>query len=98
MTEAPALGDPTLDADHAKLADLVDRLAAAKGADVLASLDALGVDHTIVNREGGALALGHPYCLVYPPAKARKAGLIDLVNWLKSAPTETGPAVAGRSR
>ena len=39
MTEAPALGDPTLDADHAKLADLVDRLAAAKGADVLASLD-----------------------------------------------------------
>ena len=33
MTEAPALGDPTLDADHAKLADLVDRLAAAKGAD-----------------------------------------------------------------
>ena len=41
MTEAPALGDPTLDADHAKLADLVDRLAAAKGADVLASLDAL---------------------------------------------------------
>jgi hemerythrin-like metal-binding protein len=41
MTEAPALGDPTPDADHAKLADLVDRLAAAKGADVLASLDAL---------------------------------------------------------
>jgi acetyl-CoA C-acetyltransferase len=28
---------------------------------VLASLDALGIDHTIVNREGGALALGHPY-------------------------------------
>lgn len=31
------------------------------------------------------LSLGHPYCLVYPPAKARKAGLIDLVNWLKAA-------------
>jgi len=31
------------------------------------------------------LALGHPYCLVYPPAKARKAGLIDLVNWLKTS-------------
>lgn len=30
------------------------------------------------------LALGHPYCLVYPPAKARKAGLIDLVNWLRA--------------
>lgn len=31
------------------------------------------------------LALGHRYCLVHPPAKARKAGLIDLVNWLKTA-------------
>ena len=28
---------------------------------VLASLDALGVDPAAVNREGGALALGHPY-------------------------------------
>ncbi len=33
----------------------------AFAAQVLASLDALGIDHTIVNREGGALALGHPY-------------------------------------
>lgn len=31
------------------------------------------------------LALGHPYCLVYPHAKARKAGLLDLVHWLKAA-------------
>lgn len=31
-----------------------------------------------------ALALGHAYCLVYPPTKARKAGLIDLVNALKA--------------
>jgi LysR family transcriptional regulator, glycine cleavage system transcriptional activator len=46
---------------------------------------------------GVGVALGHPYCLVYPPAKARKAGLIDLVNWLKSAPTETGPAAPARS-
>lgn len=30
------------------------------------------------------LPLGHAYCLVYPPAKARKAGLIDLANWLRS--------------
>lgn len=30
------------------------------------------------------LALGHPYCLVYPQTKARKAGLIDLVNWLRT--------------
>lgn len=30
------------------------------------------------------LALGHPYSLVYPQTKARKAGLIDLVNWLRS--------------
>ena len=29
------------------------------------------------------LALGHAYCLVYPETKARKAGLIDLVNYLK---------------
>jgi LysR family glycine cleavage system transcriptional activator len=29
------------------------------------------------------LALGHSYCLVYPQTKARKAGLIDLVNGLK---------------
>ena len=28
---------------------------------VLASLDALGIDPAAVNREGGALALGHPY-------------------------------------
>ncbi|MBO9630186.1 MAG: thiolase family protein [Shinella sp.] len=33
----------------------------AFAAQVLASLDALGIDHAIVNREGGALALGHPY-------------------------------------
>ena len=29
--------------------------------------------------------LGHPYCLVYPRAKARRAGLIDLVYWLSEA-------------
>lgn len=28
------------------------------------------------------ISLGHPYCLVYPRTKARKAGLIDLVDWL----------------
>lgn len=33
----------------------------AFAAQVLASLDALDIDHEIVNREGGALALGHPY-------------------------------------
>lgn len=26
--------------------------------------------------------LGHPYCVVYPRSKARKAGLLDLVDWL----------------
>jgi LysR family glycine cleavage system transcriptional activator len=59
--------------------------------------DDLAADRLIVLDER-PLALGHPYCLVYPPAKARKAGLIDLVNWLRSVPTETGPAVLGRSR
>lgn len=33
----------------------------AFAAQVLASLDALGIDPTTVNRDGGALALGHPY-------------------------------------
>jgi LysR family glycine cleavage system transcriptional activator len=31
------------------------------------------------------LPLGHPYCLIHPPAKARKAGLIDLLAWLRQA-------------
>lgn len=43
------------------------------------------------------LPLGHAYCLVYPPTKARKAGLIDLVNWLKSVPTGSGPAAPAPS-
>lgn len=43
------------------------------------------------------LPLGHRYCLVYPPAKARKAGLIDLVNWLKSAPMGSDPVAPARS-
>ncbi len=33
----------------------------AFAAQVLASLDALGIDPASVNRDGGALALGHPY-------------------------------------
>jgi acetyl-CoA C-acetyltransferase len=33
----------------------------AFAAQVLASLDALGIDPSAVNRDGGALALGHPY-------------------------------------
>ena len=33
----------------------------AFAAQVLASLDALGIDPAAVNRDGGALALGHPY-------------------------------------
>ena len=33
----------------------------AFAAQVLASLDALGIDPALVNRDGGALALGHPY-------------------------------------
>lgn len=29
-----------------------------------------------------AIALGHPYCLVHPRSKARKAGLQSLIEWL----------------
>ena len=29
-----------------------------------------------------ALPMGHPYCLVYPPGKARKRGLRTLIDWL----------------
>jgi LysR family glycine cleavage system transcriptional activator len=28
------------------------------------------------------ISLGHHYCLVYPPSKAKKAGLVELVEWL----------------
>ncbi|MEO8243655.1 MAG: LysR substrate-binding domain-containing protein [bacterium] len=28
------------------------------------------------------IALGHPYCIVYPPSKARRPGMLGLVNWL----------------
>lgn len=41
MTQAPELGDPSLDADHAKLAHLVEALAGASAESVLAALDAL---------------------------------------------------------
>jgi LysR family transcriptional regulator, glycine cleavage system transcriptional activator len=29
-----------------------------------------------------AIELGHPYCLVHPRSKARKAGLQSLIDWL----------------
>jgi LysR family glycine cleavage system transcriptional activator len=29
-----------------------------------------------------AIKLGHPYCLVHPRSKARKAGLQSLIAWL----------------
>ena len=46
MTEAPALGDPTLDADHAKLADLVDTGASDMGpAELQAEAAALADRH-----------------------------------------------------
>lgn len=38
------------------------------------------------------ISLGHPYCLVYPRARARKAGLVDLVNWLRAALRASRPA------
>jgi DNA-binding transcriptional LysR family regulator len=29
-----------------------------------------------------AIELGHPYCLVHPRSKARRAGLQALIDWL----------------
>jgi acetyl-CoA C-acetyltransferase len=49
--------NPGLDAANIPYVEFNEAFAAQ----VLASLDALGIDHAIVNREGGALALGHPY-------------------------------------
>jgi LysR family glycine cleavage system transcriptional activator len=36
------------------------------------------------------IPLGHPYCLVYPRSKAKKAGLIDLVDWLVQSVSSQG--------
>lgn len=62
---------------------------AARGVGVALGQRQMGADDLAARRlivlDDRPLALGHPYCLVYPPAKARKAGLIDLVNWLKPA-------------
>ncbi len=52
-----AARNPGLDAAQIPFVEFNEAFASQ----VLASLDALGIDHAIVNREGGALALGHPY-------------------------------------
>lgn len=61
---------------------------AAKGVGVALGQRHMGADDLAAGRlvvlDERPLALGHSYCLVYPPAKARKGGLIDLVNWLKA--------------
>jgi LysR family glycine cleavage system transcriptional activator len=31
------------------------------------------------------MALGHPYCLVYPHSKTRRPGLLSLTDWLTSS-------------
>jgi LysR family glycine cleavage system transcriptional activator len=36
------------------------------------------------------IPLGHPYCLVYPRSKAKKTGLIDLVDWLVQSVNSQG--------
>ena len=48
---------PGLDAANVPFIEFNEAFAAQ----VLASLDALGIDPATVNRDGGALALGHPY-------------------------------------
>ncbi len=61
---------------------------AVRGIGVALGQRHMGADDRVAGRlvvlDERALPLGHAYCLVYPPAKARKAGLIDLVNWLKA--------------
>lgn len=37
-----------------------------------------------------SIALGHPYCLVYPRAKSRKRHLLALASWLADAAASTG--------
>lgn len=49
--------NPGLDAAQIQFVEFNEAFAAQ----VLASLDALGIDPAAVNRDGGALALGHPY-------------------------------------
>ena len=61
---------------------------AVRGLGVALGQRHMGADDLAAGRlvvlDGRPLPLGHPYCLVYPPAKARKAGLVDLVNWLRA--------------
>lgn len=52
-----AARNPGLDAARVPFIEFNEAFASQ----VLASLDALGIDPAAVNREGGALALGHPY-------------------------------------
>ncbi|MDH5452864.1 MAG: LysR substrate-binding domain-containing protein [Paracoccaceae bacterium] len=37
------------------------------------------------------IALGHPYCLVYPNSKTRRPGLLGLTDWLTNSVTSTPP-------
>jgi acetyl-CoA C-acetyltransferase len=55
--EKLAVRNPGLDAAKIPFVEFNEAFAAQ----VLASLDALGIDPAAVNRDGGALALGHPY-------------------------------------
>jgi acetyl-CoA C-acetyltransferase len=55
--EKLAVRNPGLDAAKIPFVEFNEAFAAQ----VLASLDALGIDPASVNRDGGALALGHPY-------------------------------------
>jgi acetyl-CoA C-acetyltransferase len=52
-----ATRNPGVMAANAKIIEFNEAFASQ----VLASLDALGIDPSRVNRDGGALALGHPY-------------------------------------
>jgi DNA-binding transcriptional LysR family regulator len=74
---------------------------AVRGVGVALGQRQMGADAVAAGRliilDQRPLPLGHAYCLVYPPAKARKAGLIDLVNWLKAAPQTIGGDAAGHS-
>jgi LysR family glycine cleavage system transcriptional activator len=38
-----------------------------------------------------SIQLGQPYCLVYPRSKAKKAGLVDLLDWLVDATSRQNP-------
>jgi LysR family glycine cleavage system transcriptional activator len=65
-----------------------DGLGVALGQRMMAADDLQSGKLVILNER--SVPLGHPYCLVYPRAKTKKAGLVDLVEWLVQSAGSAG--------